>query len=118
MILFILMLCFFKEIPKLMKSCPSEEIISAPYDHSVRFSCEATGFPRPTVTFLINGVDSYEVINDSHTIMEPYKTTLTYFVTMPSDVECHISNRMSSTFWRIRVNLKGKSFSKNFKSGV
>ena len=98
-----------------MKSFPREEIISAQYETSVTVQCEASGFPRPTVTFLINGVNSYAV-NKGHTIMEPYKTTVTYVVTMPSDVECHISNRMGNTFWRIKVNLKGKSFNKKFKS--
>lgn len=100
-----------------MKSFPREEIISAQYETSVTVQCEASGFPRPTVTFLINGVNSYAV-NKGHTIMEPYKTTVTYVVTMPSDVECHISNRMGNTFWRIKVNLKGKSFNKKFKSRV
>ena len=109
--------CFFKETPPLMKSFPREEIISAQYETSVTVQCEASGFPRPTVTFLINGVNSYAV-NKGHTIMEPYKTTVTYVVTMPSDVECHISNRMGNTFWRIKVNLKGKSFNKKFKSRV
>lgn len=98
-----------------MKSFPREEIISAQYETSVTVQCEASGFPRPTVTFLINGVNSYAV-NKGHTIMEPYKTTVTYVVTMPSDVECHISNRMGNTFWRIRVNLKGKSFNKSSKA--
>ena len=100
-----------------MKSFPREEIISAQYETSVTVQCEASGFPRPTVTFLINGVNSYAE-NKGHTIMEPYKTTVTYVVTMPSDVECHISNRMGNTFWRIKVNLKGKSFNKKFKSRV
>ena len=100
-----------------MKSFPREEIISAQYETSVTVQCEASGFPRPTVMFLINGVNSYAV-NTGHTIMEPYKTTVTYVVTMPSDVECHISNRMGNTFWRIKVNLKGKSFNKKFKSRV
>ena len=100
-----------------MKSFPREEIISAQYETSVTVQCKASGFPRPTVTFLINGVNSYAV-NKGHTIMEPYKTTVTYVVTMPSDVECHISNRMGNTFWRIKVNLKGKSFNKKFKSRV
>ena len=100
-----------------MKSFPREEIISAQYETSVTVQCEASGFPRPTVTFLINGVNSYAE-NKGHTIMEPYKTTVTYVVTMPSDVECHISNRMGNTFWRIKVNLKGKSFDKKFKSRV
>ena len=100
-----------------MKSFPREEIISAQYETSVTVQCEASGFPRPTVTFLINGVNSYAV-NKGHTIMEPYKTTVTYVVTMPSDVECHISNRMGNTFWRIKVNLKGKSFDKKIKSRV
>lgn len=107
--------CFFKETPPLMKSFPREEIISAQYETSVTVQCEASGFPRPTVTFLINGVNSYAV-NKGHTIMEPYKTTVTYVVTMPSDVECHISNRMGNTFWRIKVNLKGKSFNKSSKA--
>ena len=100
-----------------MKSFPREEIISAQYETSVTVQCEASGFPRPTVTFLINGVNSYAV-NKGHTIMEPYKTTVTYVVTMPSDVECHISNRKGNTFWRIKVNLKGKSFNKKIKSRV
>ena len=100
-----------------MKSFPREEIISAQYETSVTVQCEASGFPRPTVTFLINGVNSYAE-NKGHTIMEPYKTTVTYVVTMPSDVECHISNRMGNTFWRIKVNLKGKSFNKKIKSRV
>ena len=100
-----------------MKSFPREEIISAQYETGVTVQCEASGFPRPTVTFLINGVNSYAV-NKGHTIMEPYKTTVTYVVTMPSDVECHISNRKGNTFWRIKVNLKGKSFNKKFKSRV
>lgn len=93
------------ETPPLMKSFPREEIISAQYETSVTVQCEASGIPRPTVTFLINGVNSYAE-NKGHTIMEPYKTTVTYVVTMPSDVECHISNRMGNTFWRIKVNLK------------
>ena len=98
-----------------MKSFPREEIILAQYETSVTVQCEASGFPRPTVTFLINGVNSYAV-NKGHTIMEPYKTTVTYVVTMPSDVECHASNKMGNTFWRIKVNLKGKLFNKKFKS--
>ncbi|KAL9989371.1 hypothetical protein ACROYT_G003913 [Oculina patagonica] len=38
--------------------------------------------------------------------MAPYEATVTYTVKMSSDVECHISNRVGSSFMRMRINLK------------
>lgn len=80
--------------------------MSVPYGNNVSVQCEASGFPRPTVTFVINAVDAYAT-KASHTVMAPYKATVTYVVKMSSDVECHISNRLGSSFWRIRINLQG-----------
>lgn len=97
-----------KEKPR-MTSFPSEDIISAPYGSNVTVKCRATGVPRPTVRLVINGVNMY-TSTGGRAVMAPYEAILTYVVKMSSDVECHISNRLGSSFSRMRINLKGISF--------
>ena len=58
---------------------------------------------------VINGVNMYTSTGGS-AVMAPYEAILTYVVKMSSDVECYISNRLGSSFSRLRVNLKGISF--------
>lgn len=94
-----------KEKPK-VTSFPSEKTISAPYGSNVTVECKASGFPRPTVKLLINALRAYTT-EGGHTVMAPYEATVTYVVKMSSDVECHISNRFGSSFFRMRINLKG-----------
>ena len=93
-----------------MTSFPSEETITAAYGSNVTVECKATGFPRPTVTLVINALTVYTTAG-GHTVMAPYEATVTYTVTMSSDVECHISNRVGSSFMRMRINMKGIPFS-------
>jgi len=97
-----------KEKPR-MTSFPSEDIISAPYGANVTVKCRATGVPRPTVRLVINGVNMY-TSTGGRAVMAPYEAILTYVVKMSSDVECHVSNRLGSSFSRMRINLKGISF--------
>ncbi len=59
---------------------------------------------------IINALAVYTSVG-GHTVMAPYEATVTYTVKMSSDVECHISNRVGSSFMRMRINLKGISFS-------
>lgn len=93
-----------------MTSFPSEETITAPYGSNVTVSCKASGIPRPTVMLLMNALTVYTTTG-GHTVMTPYEATMTYTVKMSSDVECHISNRVGSSFYRMRINLKGDSTS-------
>lgn len=58
---------------------------------------------------VINAVSVYTSVG-GRAVMAPYEAILTYVVKMSSDVECHISNRLGSSFLRMRVNLKGISF--------
>jgi len=88
-----------------MTSFPSEDIISAPYGSNVTVECRAAGFPRPSITLVINGVSMYTSAAGL-AVMAPYEAILTYVVKMSSDVECHISNRLGSSFSRTRINLK------------
>ncbi|KAJ7360286.1 Adhesion G protein-coupled receptor L3 [Desmophyllum pertusum] len=92
------------EKPK-VTSFPSEKTISALYGSNVTVECKASGFPRPTVKLLINALRAYTT-EGGHTVMAPYEATVTYVVKMSSDVECHISNRLGSSFFRMRINLK------------
>lgn len=89
-----------------MTSFTSEDIISAPYGLNVTVECRAAGFPRPTVMLVINAVSMY-TSNGGRAVMAPYEAILTYVVKMSSDLECHISNRLGSSFSRMRINLKG-----------
>lgn len=68
--------------------------------------CTASGFPRPTITLLVNQLSPYTV-EGTHLFMSPYEANMTLVVKMTSDVECHVSNRLESSFLRIRINLKG-----------
>ena len=93
-----------------MTSFLSEETITAPYGSDVPVACKASGIPRPTVMLLINALTVYTTAG-GHTVMTPYEATMTYTVKMSSDVECHIANRVGSSFYRMKIKLKGTSTS-------
>ena len=100
-------ICLFlsKEKPR-MFLVPNEEISSVSYGYEVNVRCTASGFPRPTITLLVNQLSPYTV-EGTHLFMSPYEANMTFVVKMTSDVECHVSNRLESSFSRIRINLKG-----------
>ena len=85
---------------------PNEEISSVSYGYEVNVRCIASGFPRPTITLLVNQLSPYTV-EGTHLFTSPYEANMTFVVKMTSDVECHVSNRLESSFLRIRINLKG-----------
>ena len=89
-----------------MTSFPSEEIMSASYGSEVDVECKASGFPRPTVMLFINALRAYNV-QGSLSFMSPYEANVTFVVKMTSEVECHVSNRLGSSFVRLRINVKG-----------
>ena len=89
-----------------MTSFPSKEIMSANYDSEVKVECKASGFPRPTVMLLINALSAH-TMTSSHSFMAPYEANMTLVVKMTSEVECHMSNRLGSSFVRMRIEMKG-----------
>ena len=94
-----------KENPR-MSLIPNEEILSVSYGYEVNLRCTASGFPRPTMVLLVNQLSAYTV-EGTHLFMLPFEANMTFFVKMTSDVECHVSNRLESSFLRMRINLKG-----------
>lgn len=80
--------------------------MSVSYDSEVKLQCKATGFPRPTVMLLINALRAY-TIEGGHSVMAPYEANVTFVVKVTSDVECHVSNRLGSSFVRLRIDVKG-----------
>ena len=102
-----LKICLFlsKEKPR-MFLVPNEEISSVSYGYEVNVRCTASGFPRPTIMLLVNQLSAYKV-EGTHLFMLPYEANMTFVVKMTSDVECHVSNRLESSFLRMRINLKG-----------
>ena len=89
-----------------MSLIPNEEILSVSYGYEVNVRCTASGFPRPTIMLLVNQLSAYTV-EGTHLFMLPYEANMTFEVKMTSDVECHVSNRLESSFLRMRINLKG-----------
>lgn len=106
-ITFTLKICLFlsKEKPRMFLA-PNEEISSVSFRYEVNVRCTASGFPRPTITLLVNQLSPYTV-EGTHLFTSPYEANMTFVVKMTSDVECHVSNRLQSSFLRIRINLKG-----------
>ena len=99
--------CLFlsKENPR-MSLIPNEEILSVSYGYEVNVRCTASGFPRPKIMLLVNQLSAYTV-EGTHLFMLPFEANMTFFVKMTSDVECHVSNSLESSFLRMRINLKG-----------
>ena len=89
-----------------MTSFSSKEITSANYDSEVNVECKASGFPRPTVMLLINALRAY-TMPSGHSFMAPYEANMTLVVKMTSEVECHMSNRLGSSFVRMRIEMRG-----------
>ena len=87
-----------------MTSFSSSKSVS--YDSEVDIECKASGFPRPTVMLFINALRAY-TIKGGHSTMAPFEANVTLDVKMTSEVECHISNRLGSSFVRMRINLEG-----------
>lgn len=89
-----------------MTSFSSKEIMSANYDSKVNVECKASGFPRPTVMLLVNALRAY-TMPSGHSFMAPYEANMTFVVKMTSEVECHMSNRLGSSFVRMRIEMRG-----------
>ena len=89
-----------------MTSFPSKEIMSANYDSEVKVECKASGFPRPTVMLLINSLRAY-TMTSGQSFMAPYEANMTIVLKMTSEVECHMSNRLGSSFVRMRIEMRG-----------
>ena len=94
-----------KEKPR-MSLVANEEILSVSYGYEVNVRCTASGFPRPTIMLLVNQLSSYTV-EGANSFMSPYEANMTFVVKVTSDVECHVSNRLESSFLRMRINVKG-----------